>query len=136
MKWIKTILWAVSSFTSGSYSLIVFLFSLRFWLLSHFKKMRCIVKSLIAASTHFLSKYDWKKKFLKFFLGARVWVPKGVYQSPKRAWICHWTNYLCNLYVIIYNDTLSFHFLEWVYFNSPCMHAFKNSWKNSFMENE
>ena len=50
--------------------------------LNHFKIIRSIVKSLIATSTYFLLKYNWKNKTWKVLLEVRVWSPKLVYQSP------------------------------------------------------
>ena len=58
--------------------LIVFLFCLHFCILSHFKIIRCIVKSLIATSTFSLLKYNWKKKTWKVFF----WVPE--FANPNR----------------------------------------------------
>ena len=49
--------------------LIVFLFWLHFCILSYFKIIRCIVKSMIATSTYFLLKYNWKKENLKSVFG-------------------------------------------------------------------
>ena len=52
--------------------LIVFLFCLHFCILSYVEIIRCIVKSMIATSTYFLLKYNWKKrKFEKCF-----WAPE------------------------------------------------------------
>ena len=61
-----------------------FLFSLHFCFLGHFKIIWCFAKSLIATSTHFLLKYNWKEKTWKVFVGVRVWAPKPVYESLKR----------------------------------------------------
>ena len=59
----------------------------RQFLLSY-QLIRCIMKSLIATSTYFLLKYNWKKKkkkkLEKFFLGTRAWAPKLVHWSPKQ----------------------------------------------------
>ena len=47
--------------------------------------IRCVVKSLISTSMYFALKYNQKKrrKLEKYFLGAKVWMPKLVYRSPK-----------------------------------------------------
>ena len=52
--------------------LIDFLLCLHFCILSNFKIIRCIVKSLIASSKYFLLKYNWKKKTWKLFF----WAPE------------------------------------------------------------
>ena len=49
--------------------LIVFLFCLHFCVLNYFEIIRCIVKSMIATSTYFLLKYNWKKENLKSVFG-------------------------------------------------------------------
>ena len=49
--------------------LIVFLFCLHFCVLNYFEIIRCIVKSVIATSTYFLLKYNWKKENLKSVFG-------------------------------------------------------------------
>ena len=68
---------------------IVFLFCLHFCLPSHFKVIRCIVKSLFATSTYFLLKHGWKKKFEK-----SLFVPELCTQArtlfSQTAWICSW----------------------------------------------
>ena len=86
----KTLSQTVSHFASTSYCLIVFLFCQHFRLLSHFEIIRCIVKSLIATSTYFSLKYNWKKKTWKVFfrrqsLGAQTGIPVS-----QTAWIRHW----------------------------------------------
>ena len=52
---------------------------LHFSILSHFKIIRCIVKSLIATSTYFLLKHNWKKNLKSVFgrqsLGAETGIP-------------------------------------------------------------
>ena len=65
-----------------SLCLIVFLFCLHF--LRHFKIIRCIV---IATSTYFLLKYNWKKENLK-----NVFWPQclGDQTSMPVSYICHW----------------------------------------------
>ena len=71
-------------FRSGVFALLLF-YCLHFCILSHLEIIRCTVTSLIATSTYFLLKYNWKRKLKKYFLGVKVWVPKPVYRSPKRA---------------------------------------------------
>ena len=60
-----------------------------FYLLSHFKIIRCIEKSPTGTSTYFLLKYNWKKENLK---GA-FWVPGLGAQTSipvsQTAWIHH-----------------------------------------------
>ena len=87
IKWIKTFLLAASSFALTC--LIVFLFCLCFYILTHFKIVGCIVESLITTSKCFFVEILMKKENLKCFLGATVWMPKSVYCSPKRT-ECHW----------------------------------------------
>ena len=70
-----------------SFCFTVFLFCLHFYLLSHFKIIRCNVKSFTPTSMHFLqfiATSTEKRKLEKCFLGARVWAPKPVYQFPKQ----------------------------------------------------
>ena len=50
-------------------------FGLHFYILSHLQIIRCIVKSLIATSTYFLSKYNWKNRGWKIFFGCQSWCP-------------------------------------------------------------
>lgn len=52
-----------------SLCLIVLFFFLYFCILSHFKIIKCFVKSLIATSIYFLLKWYWKKKIWKVFVG-------------------------------------------------------------------
>ena len=85
IKWIAFLL-AASSF--ALICLIVFLFCLYFYILTHFKIVGCIVKSLITTSKCFFVEILMKEN-LKCFLGATVWMPKSVYCSPKRP-ECHW----------------------------------------------
>ena len=61
-----------------SFCLIICLFCWHFCLLSHFKIIWCIVKSLI-----FCWNTTEKTKFEKSCLSTRVWVPKPVYQCLK-----------------------------------------------------
>ena len=78
IKWMKKLLLTISSFTSMPFCHIVFLHCLRFYILSHFLIVRCIVRSLIITSMHFLLNTTEKRKLEKFFLGARIGMPKPV----------------------------------------------------------
>ena len=80
----------ISSFASTSYYLIVFLLCLHVYLLSHFRSIRCIVKSLIATLTLFLLKYNWKKKISKVSLGHQDLGGQTSIPVFQMAWICHW----------------------------------------------
>lgn len=75
------------SFTSASYCLIVFLFCLHFCVLSHFGIIRCILKSWIATSTHFLLKCNQKNKTWKVFFRLSnqcISLPNGLNMSLAR----------------------------------------------------
>ena len=88
-KWMKRVSYIASSFASTSFCVIVFLFCLHFCLLSHFKIIRCIVKSLIATSKYFLLEYNWKKKRKpeKCFLDTQVCMSKWVIPVSQMAWV-------------------------------------------------
>ena len=70
IKCMKTFLLAAFSFTLTC--LIAFLFCLYFYILTHFKIVGCIVKSLITTSKCFFVEILMKKENLKYFLGATV----------------------------------------------------------------
>ena len=57
---------------------------LHFCLLRHFEMIRHIAKSLISTSTHFLFKYNWKKKTWSIFVGQSFESQTGipVLQTP------------------------------------------------------
>ena len=65
--------------------LIVLLFCLYFCLLSRFKITRFIGDSLVINSTwkQIINSTD-KRKLASVILGARIWVPRLVYHSPKQ----------------------------------------------------
>ena len=67
----RTFSWSITYVNKWkcSFCLIVFFFCLHFCLLSHFKIIRCIVKSVIANSTYFLLKCNWENKTWKVFFG-------------------------------------------------------------------
>ena len=46
-------------------------FGLHFYILNHYQKIRCIVKSLITTSTYFLLKYNQKNKTWKMLFGCQ-----------------------------------------------------------------
>ena len=77
-------------FRFNLFCLIVFLFYLHFCVLGHFKKFRCIVKSLIDTSMKFLSKYNWKKKTRKVFFGHQSLGVQTSIPVSQTAWICHY----------------------------------------------
>ena len=68
VKWMITVSLTVSSLALTSLS-HCFFFCLHFCILSHFKIIRCIVKSFIATSRYFLLKYNWKNKTWKVLFG-------------------------------------------------------------------
>ena len=81
VKWMITVSLTVSSLALTSLS-HCFFFCLHYCILSHFKIIRCIVKSFIALQGIFCWNTTGKIKLEKCFLGKRVWVPKPVYRSP------------------------------------------------------
>ena len=64
--WMKTVSLTVLSFTTTALSHCLSFLS-AFFILSHFKIIRGIMKSLTTTSTNFLLKYNWKKKTWKMF---------------------------------------------------------------------
>ena len=70
-----------------------------FVFLSHLEIIRCFVKSLIATSTYFFMKCNWKKET---FLGARVWMTKPICRSPE------WPGYVTDRSENFYDKNNSF----------------------------
>ena len=77
-KWMKALWLTNSSLALTSFCLIVFLFWLLFCLLSHFKIIRCIVKSLTLLQ-YICCWNTTEKENLKCFLGGTVWALKLVH---------------------------------------------------------
>ena len=67
----------------------LFFTCLHFCLLSHLKIFRCFVKSLIATSTYFLLKHNWKKENLKSFFGHQTLGTQTSIMVSQTTWICH-----------------------------------------------
>ena len=74
--------------------LIVFLFCMHFCIMSHFKIVRRIAKSLIATSTNYLLKYNWKTKTWKVCFGCQSFGPQTSTLVPQTAQIHHWEVHL------------------------------------------
>ena len=99
VKQIKTLLQSISSFGSTSFYLIIFLFCLHFCLLSHFKIIRRILKSLITTLMYFLLKYNWKNKTWKELFGSQSLGMESSILVSKTAWIDPWYFSLPNLHL-------------------------------------
>ena len=81
--WMKTVSLTVLSFTLTTLSHCLSFLS-AFFILSHFKIIRGIMKSLTTTSTNFLLKYNWKKKTWKMFFEHPNWytgLPNGLNMS-------------------------------------------------------
>ena len=89
IKWMKKLLLTISSFTSMPFCHIVFLHCLRFYILSHFLIIRCIVRPLITISMHFFIEYNWKKKTWKVFFGCQNWRAQTSITVSQTTWICY-----------------------------------------------
>ena len=62
-----------------------------FCILSHFKLLRCTVKSLITTLTYFLLKYNWKKKTSKVFFRRQSLSTQKIIPVSQTARIRHCT---------------------------------------------
>ena len=115
--WMKTLSLSVLSFTTTALSHCYSLLS-AFCILSHFKIIRCIMKSLTVTSANFLLKYNWKRK-LKIFLGAQTSIP--VYSALSDFW--YWLNLFLDKALQRYKN-LYFHIL--LYETQVCFLLQKN----------
>ena len=114
--------------------LIIFLFSLHFCILRHFKIIRCIAKSLIATSTYFLLKSNWKKENLK----GVFWAPEIARPNQHTSILNDLNMWLIKCYTITIANILSFDCIscysdctkQYVLF---CFSALTTSWSTLYL---